>query len=125
MVEHMFDPGAMLSRTYALPDGPRVRLRLPQARDAADVRLLGDPPPTDLELTALLRHDPRRRLVICATALVGGREAVVGIGAIDLDGEAAEPAVLRADPAGGEALPELIGEALVGRARTMGKLRAA
>jgi hypothetical protein len=50
---------------------------------------------------------------------------VVGIGAIDLDGESAEPTVLHVDPAAGEALPELIGEALVGRARTMGKLRAA
>jgi hypothetical protein len=121
----MFDPGAMLSHTYALPAGPRVRLRLPQASDAADIRLLSDSAISDLELTRLLRHDPRARLVICATALVAGREAVVGIGAIELDGERDEPTLLHTDPAAGDRLAELIHEALCGRARAMGKLRAA
>jgi hypothetical protein len=124
-MERMFDPGAMLSRTYALPNGPRVRLRLPQASDAPNIRLLSDGTLSDLELSRLIRHDPRQRLVICATTFVAGREAVVGIGAIGLDGEQHEPELLHADSAAGERLPELIRKALVGRARAMGKLRAA
>ena len=39
----------------------------------------------ELELARLLRFDPRRRAVICASALVDGREVVTGLGAIDLD----------------------------------------
>jgi hypothetical protein len=121
----MFDPGAMLSHTYSLPSGPRVRLRLPQAGDAADVRLLSGSSLSDLELSRLLRHDPRKRLVICATALVASHEAVVGIGAMELDGRQAEPSMVQCDPAAGEGLPALIRQALVGRAQMMGKLRAA
>lgn len=122
----MFDPGAMLSRTYALPSGLRVRLRLPQPGDAAAVRALSETPLSDLELTCLLRADPRRRLVICATALIDGRETLVGIGALDLDGGAATPAVLLCDRGhAGEALAELLRQGLAGRARALGRLRAA
>src|ERR1700684_1515265 len=107
-MERTFDPGAMLSRTYALPNGPRVRLRMPQASDATNIRLLSDGALSDLELSRLIRHDPRQRLVICATTFVAGREAVVGVGALSLDRPPDGPEVLFADSAAGERLPELI-----------------
>jgi hypothetical protein len=36
-----------------------------------------------------MRVDPRERIVICATALIGSGEKIVGIGAIDVAGSTA------------------------------------
>ncbi len=124
-----FDPGALLSRLYALPSGPRVRLRLVQRRDEPAIRaLLGQAgrEPEDLEVTRLLRFDPRRRVVMCATALVGSAEKVVGLGAIDLNGRPdARPDVLLVDSHSPPALSELLDGALRGRARAIAHVRAA
>src|SRR5947209_18911451 len=100
---YAFDPGALLAHLYPLPRGPQVRLRLPRPADAAAVRELfaragGDL--STLELARLTRVDPRSGIVICATALVDGRERMVGIGSIELrspDQAAAEPDRLAVD----------------------------
>ena len=121
----MFDPGALLSRTYPLRGGLRVRLRLPQSGDARAIRALTEGRLTELELARLLHCDPRRRLVICATGLVDGTVRVVGVGAIDLDPRHRAPTVLVSDHQSAEGLDELLREALTGRARALLRARAA
>jgi hypothetical protein len=72
--------------------------------------------PTELELTRLVRYDPQRRAVICATAPIDGTELIVGVGAIALE-EQAPPETLVVDEALTEGLADLLASALVGRAR--------
>ena len=113
------DPGALLARSYPLPDGGRVRLRLLRRSDAAAVRVLlatAWAVPDDLELQRLLRFDPRRRLAIAAVSLRARGEALLGAGAIDL-APGAEPDLIVVDPDHGAALEELIAWALRARAR--------
>jgi hypothetical protein len=113
------DTGALLSRTYELPTGPRVRLRYARRSDLPGLRALLQQrgiEPTELELTRLVRYDPRRRAVICATAPINGTELIVGVGAIALEEEAL-PETLVVDEALTDGLAELLGAALVGRAR--------
>ena len=114
------DVGALLSRTYELPAGPRVRLRYARRSDLPGLRRLlesRDIEPTDVALNRLVRYDPTRRAVICASAHVGGTEVIVGVGAIDFD-DGAEPDTLVVDAALTEGLTELLASALAGRART-------
>ncbi len=77
-------------------------------------------------MARLIRFDPRRRLVICATALVGSREWIVGIGAIDLvaPGEP-HPDTVVVDAEQTEGLDELLTRALLGRASAIVRSRAA
>ncbi|HEV7460762.1 MAG TPA: hypothetical protein VGN78_09510 [Solirubrobacteraceae bacterium] len=113
------DPGALLSRSYELPSGPRVRLRLARRFDLPGIRALLDQrrvPATDFELERLVRYDPRRRIVICAMAPVRGAETVVGVGGIDLE-TAAEPDTVVVDERLTDGLAPLLAEALVQRAR--------
>jgi hypothetical protein len=124
-----FDPGALLARSYDLPRGPRVILRLARVRDLpriGELLMRQGIDPDELELVRLVRFDPRRRLVICATALVGSMDAVVGVGAIDLgDHNGPVPSLVVVDHGATEGLAELISEALIGRARTAAGARAA
>jgi hypothetical protein len=128
-VNSNFDPGALLASSYLLPRGPRVRLRLPQLRDALAIRELlrsQGRGPEELEVARLVRFDPRVRLVICAAALIGSRESIVGIGAIDLEpGRAARPDTLVVDAEQAEGLEELLNRALLGRAAVVARSRAA
>ena len=113
------DPGALLSRSYELPSGPRVRLRLARRFDLPGIRALLDQrrvPATDFELERLVRYDPRRRIVICAMAPVRGAETVVGVGGIALE-TAAEPDTVVVDERLTDGLAPLLAEALVQRAR--------
>ena len=113
------DPGALLSRTYELPSGPRVRLRLARRSDLPGFRDLlrrRNVPAGELELERLIRYHPRERAVIAATAPIGGTEAIVGVGAIDLT-EDAEPETLVVDARVADGLGRLLAEALVQRAR--------
>jgi hypothetical protein len=113
------DTGALLSRTYELPSGPRVRLRYARRSDAPGLRALlrqRGIEPTDLELSRLVRYDPRRRAVICATAPIGGTELIVGVGAIDLQDEV-PPDTLVVDEGLTDGLADLLAAALVGRAK--------
>lgn len=124
-----FDPGALLARSFVLPRGPRVRLRLLGPRDGHAVRDLGfrtGSELSELELARLVRFDPRTRVVICAAALLNGREALVGVGAITLN-ESSEltPDTMLVDGALSEGLDELLRQALVGRARALVRARAA
>jgi hypothetical protein len=114
------DPGALLSRSYELPAGPRVRMRLARRTDLAGFRdLLAQRgvPATDFELERLVRYDPRRRIVICAMAPIRGAETVVGVGAIDLD-PTAEPDTIVVDEHLTDGLAMLLADVLVQRART-------
>jgi hypothetical protein len=118
-----------MSQVYPLPDGQRVRLRIVQRRDEQQIRAIFaqvGSEPEDFEVMRLLRSDPRRRAVICATALVGTTETVVGLGAIELGGRAdAEPDVLIADMRVGEGLDELLRGALRGHASAITRARTA
>lgn len=111
------DAGALLGRTYPLPDGTRVRLRMLHASDLPALRelfaergvLAGD-----VALARLVRHDPRSRVVICAAAQLGGGEQLVGVVAGELDGEA-ELDTLVVDESFVEGLPGLLVGALQDR----------
>jgi hypothetical protein len=95
---------------HTLPDGLRVRLRLPHGSDLPRLAALVDGlqrRPDELEAGRLLRFDPRRRLVLCATAWIGGSETLVGYGAIDLLPDAA-PDVLLADEVAAPHVAELL-----------------
>ena len=91
-----------------------MRLRLVQRRDEPAIRaLLAQRAATsieDLDVMRIVRFDPRRRAVICATTAGWRTETLVGLGAIELD----EPLELGAGPAGrstsrvGEGLDELL-----------------
>ena len=114
------DTGALLARSFALPYGPRVRLRLARRSDLPAIRGLLERrgvPASELSLDRLVRYDPWRRVVMCASALVGGTETIVGIGAIEL-AHGAEPDTLVVDERLTEGLGELLGAALVRRAQT-------
>lgn len=121
-----FDPGALLARSYELPRGPRVCLRLVRSRDWAGVEALLDKAgvsASQIDIARLVRSDPRRTVVITATALVDGSERVVGLGALAVDG--VEPSLLVVDTELTEGLDELLGDALAGRARALVRRRAA
>jgi hypothetical protein len=105
-----------------------VCLRLARTRDLPGIRELFTShglAPHELELARLVRADPRRQIVICATALVNSAETIVGVGAIDLDGAPGrEPALLLADDRITDGLEELLTDALMGRAQALTQTRA-
>ncbi|GAC1576677.1 MAG: hypothetical protein NVS3B18_10500 [Candidatus Dormibacteria bacterium] len=123
-----FDPGALLARSYVLPVGPRVILRLARIRDLGAIEELFAREGrglTRLELARLLHSHPRDRLVLCATALIGGREKILGFGAIGLEPPGASPTLVVADSERAPDLGSLVAEALIGRAEALGRTRAA
>jgi len=128
-MEPSFDPGALLARSYVLPRGPRVCLRLARVRDLPAIAQLLERQgiePDELELARLVRFDPRRRVVICAAALVGCTETIVGIGAIELGNvPSGQPDQLVVDSHLTDGLDELLTRALIGRARALAGARAA
>ncbi len=106
-----------------------MRLRLLGPRDERAVAELAQRTGaelSELDLARLVRFDPRTRVVICATALLDGREALVGLGAIGLD-EATEltPDAMLVDAELTDDLDELLQQALVGRADALLRARAA
>jgi len=114
------DTGALLSRSYPLPGGLRVRLRLARRSDRRAIAALlaqRGVPASDLALQRLLRYDPWERISICATAALDGTETVVGVGSIELR-FGATPDALVTDDRFGAGLAELLGAALAGRAQT-------
>ena len=79
----------LLSRSHPLPDGTRVRLRLPQPGDRAGLVALHDrlgAPLDDVRMTRILRFDPRACVSVCATVLIGLTEVLVAYGHVDRDG---------------------------------------
>jgi hypothetical protein len=121
-----FEPSVLGAHSHGLPRGPRVRLRLVQFRDEREIRAFladhGRPAP-DLEAARLTRSDPQRCVAISATALVGGTETIVGVGAIEVGAD--EPDLLVIDPRLTEGLDELLSQALWKRAETIASRRAA
>lgn len=109
-----------------MPRGPRVRLRLAQIRD---LRAIGEflgaqgRDPDELEAARIAAFDPRRRVAICATALIGSTETVLGIGAIDVG--ASEPDVLVVDQTLTAGLDDLIASAVRSRAAAIASRPAA
>jgi hypothetical protein len=124
-----FDPGALLARYYDLPRGPRVCLRLARVGDVPglmDLFARQGMPQDGLELARVVRSDPRRRLVICATALIGSVPTVLGVGAVSLGpGGSDEPDLLVVDEGVTDGLAELLAAALRGRARALVGAQAA
>ena len=121
------DPGALLARYYALPTGPRVRLRLVRRRDRDGIRdLFAERGRTlsELELARLVAGDIARRRVLVATTLIAIRETIVGVGAVELDADVKDPTVLARDPLG-DGLEELLRDALIGHAATLVHARTA
>jgi hypothetical protein len=118
-----FDPGALLARYYDLPRGPRVCLRLARVGDLPgleDLFARQGRPDDRLELARLVRSDPRRRLVICATALIDSVPTVVGVAAVSLEAPGCvEPELLVVDDGITDGLGELLAAALHGRARAL------
>ncbi len=118
----------MLARSYAPPRGPRVRLRLPHRRDLPAITALLQAQgraPEELGPARLVHFDPRQRLVICATALLGSGETVIGIGAVELSHPLGEPDLVVVDDQLTEGLDELLRQALLGRATAILRTRAA
>ena len=105
------------ARTHALPGGPPVRLRLRAAatlpRCATCWRAAASRPPRS-KWRGCSRSTPARA-VTCACAPVGGRETVVGVGAIELRA-GAEVDRLVVDEARTDGRGELLGEVLRRRA---------
>ena len=121
--------GLLLAHSYPLAGGDRVRLRLARQRDAEGIRELLKREGRDageLDIARLIRFDPRRMFVICATRLIEAREVVIGVGAIAL-GEAAtaEPDLLVVDQQRGAGIEDLVRGALVSRALAASRPRAA
>ena len=107
-----------LRRTFPVPGGPHVRLRLAGPSDRPHVRSLLERrgvDATELELRRLLAFDPARRHVLCALAPLEGQDPLVGIGAIDAGADA--PDVLGVDERLAGGLAEVLGRVLVERAR--------
>ncbi len=121
------DPGALLARSFTLPRGPRVRLRLARLHDRAAIEALlarEGRAPDELDLIRVLRSDPRWQLAISATALIGSAETVVGFGAVDLGQPVPTPWLVVVDRALTDGLEKLLSDALVGRAQALRRARA-
>jgi hypothetical protein len=113
---HALDP-TIFSRTHRLEDGLRVRLRLARPGDqgplVALLSRLGFAP-SEAALLDLVRFDPQRREVVCATALIGGRERILGFGALELEPRAGSATVV-ADPAHAPEVNRLLRRAINSR----------
>ena len=111
-----------LHRPTTLPNGLRIRLRLPGPSDRA--RLLGlcqriGLPVDELALSRMTRFDPRRRTAVCATCFALSGETVVGYAAIDRWAD--EPDLVLAD----EDLAPGVGEVLAAAVRRHATRRVA
>jgi len=122
------DRSPLLGESYELGEDFRVRLRMARSSDLLPIRALlaSKHREPEAEVTALVQFDPRRRCVICATALIEGTETLVGVGSIDLDDDGlAEPDTLLVAGEHAEAVAELLAGALIARAVHAARARAA
>jgi hypothetical protein len=105
----------LLTRTQPLPDGTRVRMRLPQPADRAGLVALHErlgAPLDDMRMSRILRFDPRACLSVCATTLSGKTEVLVAYGHVDRDGTAS---LIVADELLAPGVTELVAAALAER----------
>lgn len=108
----------MFTRTFALASGPRVRLRLAMPSDRERIEWLlreRGVAASELDVRRLLAFDPARRRVACAFAPLDGRDALVGVAAIDLE-PGAEVDTLVVDERLTDGLGELMVDVLTQRA---------
>ena len=122
------DRSPLLGESYELGEDFRVRLRMARSSDLLPIRALlaSKHREPEAEVTALVQFDPRRRCVICATALIDSAETLVGVGAIDIDGDAtAEPDTLLVADEHAAQIAELLAGALIARAVHAARARAA
>ena len=108
-----------LRRTFPVPGGPPVRLRLAGPSDRAPAAALLERrglAADDIDVRRLLAFDPARRHVLCALAPLDGAEVLAGLGAIDFGED--DPDVLVVDERFGPALAELLGRVLIERSRS-------
>jgi hypothetical protein len=138
-VASSFTPGPLLGQTFPLAEGVAVRLRLAHFSDWPAIAELMTRQPAETgeaipEARRLVQFDPRRCYVLCACALIGSAERIVGVGAIEMAAEeAGEPSVLIVDPElaeitdpeVSERLTGLLWGALVGATRAAARGRAA
>ena len=106
----------MLGGSYVLDHDFRVRLRMARSSDIAPIRDLLERRrgAGEVDLVPLVQFDPRRRCVICATALIDSAETLVGVGSIALDDQRdPEPDVLLVAERHAGAIAELLARALV------------
>ena len=107
-----------LRRTFPVPGGPPVRLRMAGPSDRPLVAGLLERrglPAEKLDVRRLLAFDPARRHVLCALALLDGADVLAGFGAIDAGADA--PDMLVVDERFGPALADVLGRVLLERAR--------
>lgn len=107
-----------LDDTTSLPDGRRVRVRLPQAADRPRLGELHGRlglEHDDLDAARALRFDPRARIVVCAIVWDGTHETLAGWAASDRGADA--PDLLLADETLAPGVTRLLLEALADRAR--------
>lgn len=113
------DSATLFARAHRLGDGLRVRLRLARPGDQRLLIGLLDRlgfTASEIALLDLVRFEPRRRAVICATALIDGSERMLGFGAIDLDSPQ-ETATVIVDTPFEAAVTPLLRQALRARAQ--------
>ena len=111
-----------LRRTFPVPGGPPVRLRMAGPSDRPLVAGLLERrglPADMLDVQRLLAFDPARRHVLCALALLDGADVLAAFGAID--GGADAPDVLGVDERFGPALADVLGRVRLERARPRGR----
>jgi|SRR4051794_28608475 GNAT superfamily N-acetyltransferase len=117
------DPGTLLATTHEAGDGLRVRLRLTRPSDAGRVQEFVDglPPEHRRLVRDLTFYDPRRRLVVAATAPIGGGEAVVGLADVSLlETGLAELVLVVGDDQRGQGVGRLLSEAAAALAARYG-----
>jgi len=117
------DPGTLLATTHEAGDGLRVRLRLTRPSDAGRVQEFVDglPPEHRRLVRDLTFYDPRRRLVVAATAPIGGRETVVGLADVELlETGLAELGLVVDDDQQGQGVGKLLSEAAAALAAQQG-----
>jgi len=108
-----------LRRTFPVPGGPPVRLRMAGPSDRALVAALLERrglPASEMDVRRLLAFDPARRHVLCALAPLDGSEVLAGFGAIDF-GEP-DPDTLVVDERFAPGLGDLLGRVLIERSRS-------
>jgi hypothetical protein len=123
-----YDRTPLLGSSHQLNGDLCVRLRMARSSDIVLIRDLLDRRrgAGDVDLTSLVQFDPRRRCVICATALIDSAETLVGVGSISIDGhrDSRPDALLVADEHADE-ITQLLVEALRIRAAQASDARAA
>jgi len=108
-----------LRRTFPVPGGPSVRLRMAGPSDRAHLAALLERrglAATDLDVRRLLAFDPARRHVLCALAPLDGSEVLAGVGAIDFGDDA--PDLLVIDDRFAPGLGDVLGRVLIERSRS-------